>query len=59
MFRREHMDLELPTTAVIVEKESTVLNNLDLMLIKKFQKDKKQFQDHMEVSYVQAVSNPE
>ena len=59
MFRREHMDLELPTTVVIVEKESTVLNNLDLMLIKKFQKDKKQFQDHMEVSYVQAVSNPE
>ncbi len=58
MFKKEDMDPELPMIVVIVEKELMVLNNLDLIPIKNYQKDKRQCQDHMEVFYVQDVLNP-
>ena len=53
------MDLELHMIVVIVEKELMVLNNLDHIPIKNYQRDKKLFQDLMAVFYVQDVLNQE
>ena len=57
MFKKELMDLELHMIVVIVEKELMVLNNLDHIPIKNYQRDKKPFQDLMAVFYVQDVLN--
>ena len=59
MFKKELMDQELLMIVVIVEKELMVLSNLDHILIKNYQKDKRQFLDHMEEFYVQDVSSLE
>lgn len=59
MFKREHMDQEHHMIVVIVEKESMESSNLDHMLIKKYLKDKRLSQDHMEESCVLDVLNPE
>jgi hypothetical protein len=47
MYKKELMVHVLHMTVVTVEKESMELLNLDHLLIKSYQRDKKQYQGHM------------
>jgi uncharacterized protein YpmB len=57
--KREDMGHVLHMIVAIAERELMVLLNLDHLLTKDYQKDKKLFQDHTEVSFVQVVLNQE
>ncbi len=59
MLVKEIMYLKLHTIVVIVDKELMVLPNLDHIIIKDYQKDKKQSQDHMEEFNVLVALNQE
>lgn len=59
MCKKEHMVQEPHMIAVTVEKELMELHNLDHLLIKSCQKDKKLYQDHTEEYSVLDVLNQE
>jgi len=59
MLEKEVPDQELLMTVVIVEKESTVLLNLDHTIIKDYLKDKKPYQDHTVEYFAQDALNKE
>jgi hypothetical protein len=55
MSKKEDMVHVLHMIVAIVERESMVLPNLDHLLTKNYQKDKRLYLDPMEVSFAQAV----
>jgi hypothetical protein len=59
MSLKEDMVQELLMTAVIVVKELTESPNYVLITTKDYQKDKRQYQDHMVEYFAQDASNQE
>jgi hypothetical protein len=59
MSKKEDMDHVLHMIAVTVERELMVLLNLDHLLTKNSQKDKRLYQDPTEVFFVQVALNQE
>jgi hypothetical protein len=53
------MDLELPTKDAIAEKELMVLLNSDLITIRNFPEDKKQYREHTEEFCAEDASRAE